>query len=80
MDGRFMRGRLGSGILKRTGLQELVASTEEGYVALAVRLSKDKEYREHIRERIERSRHLLFEDYAPIRDLENFLAEATKRR
>lgn len=80
MEGRFMRGRLGSGILKRTGLQELVASTEEEYVALAVRLSKDKEYREHIRERIEGSRHLLFEDYAPIRDLENFLAEATKRR
>jgi predicted O-linked N-acetylglucosamine transferase (SPINDLY family) len=78
-EGRFMRGRLASGILKRMGLPELVARSEEDYVALAVKLARDTEYRKHICERIVASRHVLFEDIAPIRALEAFLVEATSR-
>jgi protein O-GlcNAc transferase len=61
-EGRFLRGRLASGILKQIGLQELVAQSEEDYIALVVKLVRDAGYREHIRERIEASRHILFED------------------
>jgi len=75
-EGRFMRGRLASGILRRMGLSELIARSEEDYVALAVRLVRDREYREHVRERIEASRHVLFADLAPIRAMEDFLAKA----
>ena len=71
-----MRGRLASGILRRMGLSELIARSEEDYVALAVRLVRDHEYREHIRERIEASRHVLFADLAPIRAMEDFLVKA----
>jgi predicted O-linked N-acetylglucosamine transferase (SPINDLY family) len=78
-EGRFMRGRLASGILKQMGLSELIAHTEEDYVALAVKLARDAEYREHIRSRIAASRHVLFEDVAPIRALEDFLVKATRR-
>ncbi len=74
-EGRFMRGRLASGILKRMGLQDLVAADEEQYVALAVRLVRDAEFRESIRRRIESGRHLLYGDTAPIRALEDFLAQ-----
>ena len=77
-EGRFLRGRLASGILKRMGLQELVAGSEEEYISLAVELIRDGEYREHARKRIEAERHVLFEDMAPIRALENFLAEVAK--
>jgi len=73
-EGRFLRGRFASGILKRLGLQELVAESEDEYVALAVKLVQDSEYRERVRGRIEASRHLLFEDVEPIRGLEDFLA------
>jgi predicted O-linked N-acetylglucosamine transferase (SPINDLY family) len=75
-EGRFMRGRLASGILKRLGLQELVVDTEQDYVALAVKLVQDAGYREHIRSRIEANRHILFEDTAPIRALEDFFVRA----
>ena len=75
-EGRFMRGRLASGILKRMGLPELVARSEEDYVALAVKLARDTEYRKHVRERIEASRHVLFADLAPIRAMEDFLVKA----
>jgi len=79
-EGRFLRGRLASGILRRMGLQELVAGSEEDYIALALKLVQDGEYRERIRERIEADRHILFEDLAPIRALEDFLARVTIQR
>ena len=79
MDGRFMRGRLGSGILKRMGMAELVARTEQDYIDLAVRLAKDADYRRNVRERIDANRHVLFNDTAPIRGLEDFLINATKQ-
>ena len=79
-EGRFMRGRLASGILKRIDLQELVVDSEQDYVALAVKLVQDVGYREHIRARIEANRHILFEDTAPIRALEDFFVRTTMRR
>jgi predicted O-linked N-acetylglucosamine transferase (SPINDLY family) len=78
-EGRFMRGRLGSGILNRMGLPELVAKTDEAYVELAVKLGKDRDYRSHIRERIQASRSVLFNDMTAVRALEEFLTEVTRR-
>ena len=77
-EGRFMRGRLASGILKRIGLQELVAASEENYVALAVKLATDAGYREQFRTRIEASRHILYDDVAPVRALEDFLVQVRR--
>ena len=79
MEGRFMRGRLASGLLKRIGLPELVAASEEDYIALGVRLAEDTGFRQCMRERIEASRHVLFEDLAPIRALEDFLTGVVRR-
>jgi predicted O-linked N-acetylglucosamine transferase (SPINDLY family) len=78
-EGRFLRGRLASGILKRMGLSDLVAQTEEDYVALAVRLVRDAGYRKQVSERIETSRPVLFDDVAVIRALEDFLASVASR-
>jgi protein O-GlcNAc transferase len=74
-EGRFLRGRLASGILKRIGVPDLVAVNEEQYVALAVRLAQDAGYRAEIRRRMAAGRPILFEDAAPIRALEDFLAQ-----
>ena len=74
-EGRFLRGRLASGILKRIGLPELVTTSEQEYVGLAVRLARDAKYRKVISDRIIASRHVLFEDAAPIHALEAFLVE-----
>jgi predicted O-linked N-acetylglucosamine transferase (SPINDLY family) len=78
-EGRFMRGRLASGILKRMGLSDLVAQTEEDYVALAVKLVQDTGYRKRVGERIEASRAALFDDVAVIRALEDFLVSVANR-
>jgi predicted O-linked N-acetylglucosamine transferase (SPINDLY family) len=75
-EGRFMRGRLASGILKRMGLRDFVAGSDEEYVQLALRLIQDDAYRARARELIETRRSALYEDRAPIRGLEDFLSKA----
>ena len=72
-EGSFLRGRLASGILKRMGLSELVATTEEGYISLVVRLVQDAQYNRELRQRMADSRGDLYGDLMPIRALEDFL-------
>jgi len=78
-EGRFMRGRLASGILRRMGVTELIVDTDEAYVDLAVRLARDAEYRHDIRLRIASARSILFDDITPVRALEDFLLRVVKR-
>jgi predicted O-linked N-acetylglucosamine transferase (SPINDLY family) len=77
-EGRFLRGRLASGILKRLELQEMVVADAAQYVALAVRLVRDRSYRDRLRGQLEARRHVLYEDLDPIRALEGFLAGAVR--
>jgi predicted O-linked N-acetylglucosamine transferase (SPINDLY family) len=74
-EGRFLRGRLASGILKRLGLAELVAPTEAGYVDLVVRLAQDPGYHASIAARMAEARGVLYEDAGTVRALEEFLLE-----
>ncbi|HEX5611037.1 MAG TPA: tetratricopeptide repeat protein [Burkholderiales bacterium] len=78
-EGRFLRGRLASGILQRIGLDELVARSDEEYAEIAARLCRDRDERESIRQRIETNRSVLFEDAAPIHALESFLTRVSGR-
>ena len=78
-EGRFMRGRFASGILGRMGLRELVAASQQDYVSLAVRLATDARYRAAMSQQIEQRSQVLFEDPAPVRALERFLVDATKK-
>lgn len=75
-EGRFLRGRLASGILKRLGLEELVAPSEEAYIALVVRLAQDADYHRSIATRMQQARGVLYEDAATVRALEDFLLSA----
>jgi len=77
-EGRFLRGRLASGILRAIGLDELVAASAEAYIELAVRLCRDAQYREDIRERIALRRGRLYEDVDAIRGMESFLESAAR--
>jgi predicted O-linked N-acetylglucosamine transferase (SPINDLY family) len=78
LEGRFLRGRLASGILRHMAIDELVAASAEEYVELAVRAVQDPAFRESARHRLAARRHLLFEDPAPIRALESFLENAVR--
>jgi predicted O-linked N-acetylglucosamine transferase (SPINDLY family) len=76
MEGTFLRGRLASGLLRHIGLDELVATDEDGFIGLAVRLASDVAAQQRLRAEISSRRHALFGDAAPLRDLERFLSDA----
>jgi predicted O-linked N-acetylglucosamine transferase (SPINDLY family) len=73
LEGRFMRGRLASGILKKIGLQELIAQDEDDFVDLVVKITNNQEYNHLIRNKIVKNRNFLYRDLEPIRALEKFL-------
>lgn len=77
-EGRFMRGRLGSGILRHIGLQELIADSDSGYVDLVVKLAQDPSYRNSVRQRIASSRETLFNNRASVAAWEEFLISVTR--
>jgi protein O-GlcNAc transferase len=75
-EGQFMRGRLASGTLRLMGMDELVATDTEAYVATAVKLCSDLTYRLKVGERLAARSGILMRDEAPVRGLERAVAEA----
>jgi hypothetical protein len=59
------------------GLPELVAPTDQDYVALVEKVLRAPGYREDLSARMIRRREALFADTAAIRGLEQFLAKAS---
>jgi predicted O-linked N-acetylglucosamine transferase (SPINDLY family) len=75
-EGEFLRGRLASGVLRRMGMDSLVAVSDEQYVDLVVSLVRDATRRNEIASQIETRRGVLFGDREPVRALERFLESA----
>ena len=78
-EGAFMRGRLASGIMRRMGLTELVATTDEAFIETAVDLAGDLPRRSKLRVEIANRRQALFYDAEAVRGLERCLIEAIGR-
>ena len=74
-EGQFMRGRLGSGILRRLGLTELVTVEKTQYVELAVNLAGNVEYRAKVREAIRCSESTAYADMLAVGALANILLD-----
>jgi predicted O-linked N-acetylglucosamine transferase (SPINDLY family) len=77
-EGRFLRGRLASGILRRMDLPELIAETKADYVNLVVKLVTDQDYEAHIRMEIEKRRSVLFDDLSAMGPFQDFLESVAR--
>ena len=71
--GALMRGRVSAGMLRMMGMPETIAETIDGYVALAVQMARDTEYRSAIKARVARDKHRLYRDQASIAALGDFI-------
>jgi len=80
LPGDLMRKRHSFAMLEMMGCTETVAASQEDYVAIAVRLGLDDEWRRHIREQIRERRPRIYDDETPIRALEAFLFRVTRRQ
>ena len=78
-EGAFMRGRLASGIMRRMGLNDLVATTDEAFIEAAVELAGNASRRSDLRVEIASRREILFHDTEAVRALEQCLIEAVGR-
>jgi predicted O-linked N-acetylglucosamine transferase (SPINDLY family) len=77
-EGRFLRGRLASGVLRRMGLEELIVGTKADYVKLVVRLATDLPYQANIRHEIEQRRAILFDDQSVMRPFQDFVESVAR--
>jgi predicted O-linked N-acetylglucosamine transferase (SPINDLY family) len=78
-EGDFMRGRLASAIMRRLGLPELVAGSDEAFVESAIQLAGSAPRRKELRKQIVSRREILFHDLEPVRGLEKCLTEEIGR-
>jgi len=75
----FLRGRISLACYRKMGLMDLVATDDDDYVRLALRLGLEPDWRRLMRERILERNNVLYGDERPVRELESFLADAVAR-
>ncbi|BBK30761.1 putative O-linked N-acetylglucosamine transferase (SPINDLY family) [Stella humosa] len=73
LPGELMRGRHAAAILRRAGLDELVAGSVAEYVAIATALAHDPARRAALRQRIAAGRAVIAGDRAPAAGLQAYL-------
>lgn len=69
LPGAFMRGRQSKAMLEILGVPELIAEDSENYVAIALRLAAEPQFKEAVRQRILANRGELFDRSEPIHAL-----------
>ena len=72
----FMRGRVTSAFYKQMGLNELIATDAESYLALALRLAQDTDFKSRMRADIKANVHKLYERHEVVREMESFFIAA----
>ncbi len=76
-EGNMMRARQTSAMLRIMNIPELIADSDDAYVATVVALAKDPQRLRETRARIMTSRDALFNDASTVRALEKTLARIT---
>jgi predicted O-linked N-acetylglucosamine transferase (SPINDLY family) len=74
LTGPLMRGRHATAILAMMNVQDTVTASVDGYLAAAVRIARDANWRSSLRSKIACNKHRLYRDRACIAALEDFLA------
>ena len=75
MPTRFLNGRFTFGLYKKMGFIDMIATTAENYVKIAVRCANDIEWRNMIVDKIRRGKHLIFMEDESVRDWKNMLED-----
>ena len=74
----FMRGRLTAGLYKQMGLNDLIATDEKSYLALALRLAQDEDFKRRVQDDIKDNAHKLYERLDTVKEMETFFISAYK--
>jgi len=75
LPGPMMRSRHTTAILGMMGIDETIARNVDEYIAIAIRLAEDADWRGRIIDRTRTGKHKVYEDQQAIRGLEAFLSQ-----
>jgi predicted O-linked N-acetylglucosamine transferase (SPINDLY family) len=78
--GKMMRGRHAAAMLDMMEIRETTAQTIDEYVSIAGVLGRNTRKRTELSARISNQKHRVYRDPHCIAALEDFLAEATRKR
>jgi protein O-GlcNAc transferase len=78
--GSLMRGRHSTAILHMMGVTDTVVSSIDDYVAAAVRLGQDPEYRRQLSQKIGHNKGSVYRDKTCITALDDFFRTSARRR
>jgi protein O-GlcNAc transferase len=78
--GSLMRGRESTAILTMMKMTEIIGSQINDYIQIAIRLGIDREWRNHIVEKIKKNKYIIYRDKKCITALEEFLEKVVKER
>ena len=73
INGKYARGRLAAGILKRINLTELVCKNTEQYKNLVIQICSNLEYKQILKEKIQTNKKIIYKDDIPMIEFENFI-------
>lgn len=79
-EGPTMRGRHSAAILRMLGITDTIAATVDDYVAIAIRLGQDAEFRRRTAARMAENRDKAYRDRAPVTALEDLIETAVRGR
>jgi predicted O-linked N-acetylglucosamine transferase (SPINDLY family) len=74
--GGFMRGRHSYAMLKLMNVTETIAANPDDYVAIAVKLARDRQFYDRVKQKIGDNSHRIYEDLSAVRALEDFIKRA----
>ena len=73
-----MRGRHCAAILRMLDVPETIATTIDDYVAVAIRLGRDNQFRQAISSRMAKNRDKVYHDRALVTALEDFIERSMR--
>ncbi len=74
--GRFMRARVTAALYRQMDFEDLIATSAETYIQLALKLACDKEFNRQARARIKNCSEKIFVQDAAVRAMEEFFIAA----
>ena len=72
----FMRSRVTAAFYKQMGLNDLIATDRESYLALALKLAQNTDFHKQMRSKIVANTQKLYENLNTLREIENFFITA----
>ena len=80
LPGESIIGRMTQACYRKMGVCDLIVDSPRKYVEKAVQVATDRDYRQHIVEKITKASDVLFNDMEVVREHERFFEEATDGR